>query len=89
MRRSSLQKIGGYDTTIEFFGEDTDIARRMSSVGRVEFIFPLRVLSSGRRLKAHGVFKTGVKYALNFMWVTIFARPLHSEYTDIRLPDPR
>ena len=89
LRRSALQKIGGYDTTIEFFGEDTDIARRMSSVGRVEFMFPLWVLSSGRRLKAHGIFRTGVKYALNFLWVTIFARPLHSEYTDIRLHDPR
>lgn len=87
LRRSALQKIGGFDTNIEFFGEDTDIARRMSLVGRVEFIFPLWVLSSGRRLKSHGVVRTGIVYAVNFLWVTFFKKPLHNSYTDIRLQD--
>ena len=89
LRRSSLQEIGGFDTGIEFFGEDTDIGRRASAVGRVEFLFGLRVFSSGRRLKHFGLIQTGIKYALNFLWVTLFAKPLHTAYTDIRLPDPR
>ncbi len=83
LRRSALEKIGGFDTTIEFFGEDTDTARRMSEVGRVEFISELSVLSSGRRLQSHGIFNTGVTYALNYVWVTLFKRPLHNTYKDL------
>jgi len=33
LRRDALEKIGGFDTTIAFYGEDTDIARRMNQVG--------------------------------------------------------
>jgi cellulose synthase/poly-beta-1,6-N-acetylglucosamine synthase-like glycosyltransferase len=32
VRKSALQKIGGFDTSIEFYGEDTDVARRLSKV---------------------------------------------------------
>ncbi|MCX6787359.1 MAG: glycosyltransferase family A protein [Candidatus Kaiserbacteria bacterium] len=83
VRRTSLQKIGGYDTNIAFFGEDTDIARRMSHVGRVEFTFRLWVYTSGRRLKTQGVVRTGLKYALNYFWVLFFREPLHKTYTDL------
>src|SRR3989344_140522 len=83
LRRSALERIGGVDTRIEFFGEDTDIARRMSEVGRVEFISELSVLSSGRRLQSHGIINTGVTYALNYVWVTLFKRPLHNTYKDL------
>ena len=83
LRRSALERIGGFDTNIEFFGEDTDIARRMSEVGRVEFISELSVLSSGRRLQSHGILNTGVTYALNYVWVTLFKRPLHNTYKDL------
>ena len=30
LRRNGLEKIGGFDTTIAFYGEDTDMARRMN-----------------------------------------------------------
>ena len=50
VRRDALQKIGGYDTNISFYGEDTDVARRLSKVGHVKFTFDLPALSSGRRL---------------------------------------
>lgn len=84
LRRAALEAIGGFDTTIEFFGEDTDIARRASAVGRVEFSFNLWVWSSGRRLASHGIIRTGITYAANFFWVTLLGRPLHQHYTDIR-----
>jgi len=83
VRRTSLQEIGGYNTDIAFFGEDTDIARRMAQVGRVEFTFRLWVYTSGRRLKKQGVVRTGFKYALNYFWVLFFREPLHKTYTDI------
>jgi len=83
VRRTSLEKIGGYDTNIAFFGEDTDIARRMTQTGQVKFTFRLWVYTSGRRLKTQGVIRTGFKYALNYFWVIFFRKPLHKTYTDI------
>ncbi len=51
LKRSALEKIGGFDTNIIFYGEDTDIARRIQKVGRVKFTFKLPMYTSGRRLK--------------------------------------
>src|ERR1051325_3200181 len=36
-RRASWAAVGGYDRTIEFFGEDTDVAVRLSKVGKVKW----------------------------------------------------
>src|ERR1019366_10238774 len=43
LRRDALEKIGGFDTSISFYGEDTDIARRMHQVGDVKFTFDLKM----------------------------------------------
>ena len=43
LRRDGLEKIGGFNTAISFYGEDTDIARRMSRVGKVKFTFRLKM----------------------------------------------
>ncbi len=83
-RRSALEAIGGYDTSIAFYGEDTDIARRLSKVGRVKWTFRLPIKSSGRRLLEEGVFRTGLRYTLNFFWVTLSGRPWTTTSTDIR-----
>jgi GT2 family glycosyltransferase len=34
VRREALERIGGFDTSIEFHGEDTNIGRRLFAVGR-------------------------------------------------------
>jgi len=36
VRRTPLERINGFDTTIEFHGEDTNLGRRLSRVGKVE-----------------------------------------------------
>lgn len=84
VRRSALEAIGGYDTTIEFYGEDTDIARRVSRVGRVKWTFRLPIYSSARRLKGEGILRVGLRYALNFFWVAVLGRPKTKTHTDIR-----
>jgi glycosyltransferase involved in cell wall biosynthesis len=83
-RRSALEAIGGFDTTIDFYGEDTDVARRLSRVGRVKFTFRLPIYASGRRLTAEGVIATGARYALNYGWVLLFGRPFTRVSTDVR-----
>ena len=37
VRKSALEAVGGFNCEIPFYGEDTDIAQRLSAVGRVLF----------------------------------------------------
>ncbi len=84
VKRSALEAIGGFNTDIDFYGEDTDIARRMQEAGRIKFTFRLPMYSSGRRLAKEGFLATGVRYAVNYLWILFFKRPFHTKSTDIR-----
>ena len=84
VRREALQKIGGYNTDIEFYGDDTDTARRLSAAGTVKWTFKLRMYSSGRRLKGLHIVATGFQYALNHIWVLFTNKPHTVKYRDIR-----
>ncbi len=84
MRRSAWIKAGGYDTSISFYGDDTDIAVRLSRVGPVKWTFMLHMFTSGRRLGGEGVFKTAATYTLNYFWVILRGRPVTKNYTDVR-----
>lgn len=86
IKREAWEKVGGFDTTISFYGEDTDVARRISKVGKVKWTWSLPMYTTGRRLAAEGLFKMGIKYSLNYLSITFRGRPMHYEYTDIR-PD--
>ncbi len=83
-RRETLEKMGGFDTKIKFYGEDTDIARRLSEFGKVVFRMDFFVYSSGRRLMKEGVLKTYWVYAINFTWEVIFRKPFTKHYQDVR-----
>lgn len=85
-RRTAWIKAGGYDTSITFYGEDTDVAVRLSRIGPVKFTFSLPMRTSGRRLAKEGVVKTGMTYVLNYFAVTFGRGPATKDYTDIR-PD--
>ena len=82
VRRTALLKIGGYDTSIVFYGEDTDIARRMNKEGDVKFTFALPMYSSGRRLAKTGIFRMGARYALNYFWMIFNGKPLDTTYEE-------
>jgi glycosyltransferase involved in cell wall biosynthesis len=84
IRRSVLDKIGGFDTTIAFYGEDTNIARRASAVGKVKFIMALVMPTSGRRLAKGGVIKTALVYMLNYFSEAFLKKPAGTTYTDFR-----
>ena len=84
LRRQALEQIGGFNTAIAFYGEDTDIARRMSRVGKVRFTFGLKMFSSARRLKHEGIFTMAGKYTINYLWTTFRKKPFTEEYIDIR-----
>ena len=83
-KRAAWEQVGGYDRSIQFFGEDTDVAVRLSKVGGVKWTFKLKMKTSGRRLEKEGVFRTAGTYTLNFLWVTFRGKPATKEYNDIR-----
>jgi glycosyltransferase involved in cell wall biosynthesis len=87
LSRAALEAIGGYDTSITFYGEDTDIARRLHAIGKVLFTFDLKMLSSARRLKHEGMITIAFRYAVNYFWTTFFKRPFTREHIDIREPE--
>lgn len=84
VRRDALEAIGGFSDAFSFYGEDTDLARRLSAVGKVRFTARLRAYSSGRRLIKEGVIKVFFDYSLNYFWTTFFHRPYTNAWTDHR-----
>lgn len=84
LRRDALERIGGFNLALTFYGEDTDLARRLPEVGRVSFTFDLKMFSSARRLKKEGIFTMAWRYAVNYLWTIFLKRPFTQDHIDIR-----
>ena len=66
IRAGVIEKAGGYNTDLVFYGEDTDTARRVSVFGYVLFVPSLAMKTSARRFKKEGIISTEAKYVYNF-----------------------
>jgi len=75
IRASALASIGGYDTTISFYGEDTDTAKRLSKTGSIRFVPGFVMKTSARRFKDMGVARVLYLYLMNFIFVITRGRP--------------
>lgn len=84
IRREILNKMEGFDTSIEFYGEDANIARRASSYGRVAFDPSFVMPTSARRFAGQGLLRTAWLYASNYFAEVLWQRPYSHEYKDIR-----
>ena len=84
VRKSALDAVGGYNTEIAFFGEDTDFAVRIAKVGNVKLVPRMWVYSSARRFQVEGLILTTWRYILNYLAVTFLGKPVTREYQDIR-----
>jgi len=85
VRRTALEAIDGFDTSIEFHGEDTNLGRRLASVGTVALSTACFIYTSARRYKAFGRGKVFRLYVRNFWWETIHHRPKDVVHEDVRL----
>jgi len=83
-KKEVLRSIGGFDTSISFYGDDANIGRRLSRVGRMEFDKKFVVSTSGRRMMAEGPIRVSLRYAVNYISETVFKRPITKRYNDIR-----
>lgn len=84
VRKSALDAIGGFNRSITFYGEDTDLARRLSKIGKVLFRMDFFIYSSVRRFRTEGILRTNLRYSLNFLWPVFFGRQFTKEHRDIR-----
>lgn len=84
VRREALEKIGGFNKSITFYGEDTDLAKRLSKHGKVMFKMNFYIYTSARRFKKEGMIKANLRYAMNFLWPVLFHRPFSKTHKDIR-----
>ena len=73
-KKEALINMGGFDKSIEFYGEDTNISRRLSKFGDVVFKMDFFIYSSSRRFQEEGFIKTNLIYGLNFIWQVLFKK---------------
>lgn len=66
IRASVLQRCGGYNTALTFYGEDTDTAKRVVRHGKVLFLPSWTMKSSARRFKSEGVIRLEARYVYHF-----------------------
>ena len=67
IRRDVLEKMGGFDASIEFYGEDIDIAKRAGKYGKVLFSPRFVMPTSGRRMKLDPSWHCRAKYSDGFI----------------------
>lgn len=84
VRRESLDRIGGFDTRIEFHGEDTNLGRRLSRVGNVELRYDCFLYTSARRYNAMGKGAVFRLYVRNFVSELLYHRPKDTAHLDVR-----
>ena len=80
----AMEAAAGFDTSIDFYGEDTSTAIRLSKIGNIKFNLGAYCYSSSRRLDSEGLILTGSRYILNYLWMWTFKKPFTLQYNDIR-----
>ena len=82
--RAVLEKMGGFDSSIEFYGEDVDIGKRAKVHGKVLFSRNFVMPTSARRMKKQGFARTAGIYLANYFSIVLRGKPAHNDYQDVR-----
>ena len=84
VRRGALEAISGFDTSIDFHGEDTNLGRRLAAVGRVRLSHRCYLYTSARRYRAMGRARVFRLYFANFCSEILRHRPADRTHLDVR-----
>jgi glycosyltransferase involved in cell wall biosynthesis len=85
VRREALDRIGGFDTSIEFHGEDTNLGRRLFAVGKVGLFHDCFLHTSARRYVAMRKGTVIRLYVRNFASELLHHRPKDATHLDVRI----
>ena len=84
VQSDALARIGGFDRRIEFHGEDTNLGRRLTTIGRVALCPDCWVWTSARRYRAMGKGAVFRVYVRNFWSEILRHRPADEHHLDVR-----
>ncbi len=82
VRRSALLEVGGFDTSIKFYGEEYELSLRLKRAGKGGIIPRLFVLTSARRLKKLGVVNQYWNWIVDYFSVLFWYKPISEELED-------
>jgi len=85
VRLDALTAIGGFDRRIEFHGEDTNLGRRLTPLGRVALCQDCWVWTSARRYRAMGKAAVFSVYVRNFWSEILRHRPADGTHLDVKV----
>ena len=85
VRRRALDRIGGFDRSIEFHGEDTNLGRRLTPLGAIHLARDCWVWTSARRYRAMGKRRVFGLYVRNFWSEIVLHRPSDDHHLDVRV----
>jgi len=82
VRRSALLEVGGFDTSIRFYGEEYELSLRLRRAGKAGIIPRLFVLTSARRLKRLGVVTQYWNWIVDYFSVLFWYKPISEKLED-------
>jgi peptidoglycan/xylan/chitin deacetylase (PgdA/CDA1 family)/GT2 family glycosyltransferase len=83
VRRSALLEVGGFDTSIRFYGEEYELSLRLRKAGKGGVIPQLFVLTSSRRLKRIGVVNQYWNWIVDYFSVLFWYEPISERLEDL------
>ena len=83
VRRSALLEVGGFDTSIRFYGEEYELSLRLRRAGKGSIIPRLFVLTSARRLKRIGVVNQYWNWVVDYFSVLFWYEPISERLEDL------
>jgi peptidoglycan/xylan/chitin deacetylase (PgdA/CDA1 family)/GT2 family glycosyltransferase len=83
VRRSALLEVGGFDTSIRFYGEEYELSLRLRRAGKGGIIPRLFVLTSARRLKRIGVVNLYWNWIVGYFSVLFWYEPISERLEDL------
>jgi glycosyltransferase involved in cell wall biosynthesis len=84
VRRDALERIRGFDRSIDFHGEDANLGRRLTPLGTIEVARECWVWTSARRYRAMGKGQVFRLYVRNFWSEILRHRPADGSHVDVR-----
>ncbi len=76
VRHSALMAVGGFDTSIKFYGEEYELSLRLRKAGKGCIMPRMFVLTSARRLKRIGVVNQYWNWMVDYFTVLFWYTPL-------------
>lgn len=84
VKKWAFEKIGGFTTSIVFYGEDADLAQRLMKHGKIAFLQNIWVFSSARRLLKGNPVREGLRYVFNYLWFFMKKKSKGKSYDAVR-----